>query len=114
LLLLDAAESYHREVGRQTQGTVSGEVAKLLPRLRDPNFTCVVLVTLPEPTPIHEAASLQEDLNRADIQPTAWVVNQSFLEVATGDPVLSGRATLESPLIAEVRNNHSGPTFLLP
>jgi arsenite/tail-anchored protein-transporting ATPase len=30
-------------------------VRKLLPRLRDPKFTKVLLVTLPEATPVHEA-----------------------------------------------------------
>ncbi|MEK9724375.1 MAG: arsenical pump-driving ATPase, partial [Rhodospirillaceae bacterium] len=44
ILLLDAAESYHREVGRLTDG-VPDEVANLLPRLRDPDFTRVLICT---------------------------------------------------------------------
>ncbi len=114
LLLLDAAESYHREVGRQTMSTVSAEVTELLPRLRDPRFTRILLVTQPEPTPVHEASSLQEDLNRAEISPTAWVVNQSFHSLPTSDPVLSARAAREIALIEEVQSNHESPTYLIP
>ena len=54
LLLLDAALSYHREVQR-TQATVPGEVAQLLKRLRDPGFARMLLITLAESTPVHEA-----------------------------------------------------------
>ena len=77
LLLLDAAEAYHREVLRKASGT-SDAVQRLLPRLRDPQFTTVLLVTLPEATPIHEAMQLERDLARANITPFAWVVNQSL------------------------------------
>jgi hypothetical protein len=41
-------------------------VRQLLPRLRDAGFTRV-LVRLPEATPVHEAARLQDDLPRAGI-----------------------------------------------
>ena len=61
ILLLDAALAYHREVTRQASGMPEA-VEKLLPRLRDPEFTRVLIVTLPEATPVHEAAKLQEDL----------------------------------------------------
>ena len=47
LLLLDAAESYHREVLKKPSGSPEA-VQQLLPRLRDPEFTHVLLVTLPE------------------------------------------------------------------
>lgn len=58
LLLLDATQSYHKEVER-TQGEVTGAVANLLPRLRNPKETEVVIVTLPETTPVFEAERLQ-------------------------------------------------------
>jgi arsenite-transporting ATPase len=64
LLLLDATEAYHREVSRKSSD-MPEEVVKLLPRLRDPLFTRILLVALAEPTPVHEAAALQEDLRRA-------------------------------------------------
>jgi arsenite-transporting ATPase len=78
LLLLDAAESYHREVLRST-GHAPEEVRRLLPRLRDPVWTRILLVTLPEATPVHEAAALARDLERAGIHPFAWVIQQSLL-----------------------------------
>ncbi|MBI2220190.1 MAG: arsenical pump-driving ATPase [Acidobacteria bacterium] len=102
LLLLDAAEAYHREVSR-THAAVPDAVRHLLPRLRDPQFTRVLLVTLPEATPVHEAAQLQEDLRRAGIEPFAWVVNQSFAGGAISDPVLRERGVREAPYLAEVR-----------
>jgi arsenite-transporting ATPase len=104
LLLLDAAQAYHREVSR-TQGAVPDAVRHLLPRLRDPQFTKVLLVTLPEATPVHEAAQLQDDLRRADIEPFAWVVNQSFADSGITDPVLRERGVRERSYLAEVRDH---------
>jgi arsenite-transporting ATPase len=101
LLLLDAAESYHREVSR-TAGAAPEEVRRLLPRLRDPAFTKILLVTLAEATPVHEAAALQRDLLRADIRPFAWVINQSLLPLAVTDPVLVRRRANEARFHAEV------------
>lgn len=102
ILLLDAAESYHREVLRQGS-RMPESVKRLLPRLRDPAFTRVLLVTLPEATPVHEARALQEDLARAGIAPFAWLVNQSLAPVPTRDPVLAARRAAEAPHLAEVR-----------
>ncbi|MFO0667474.1 MAG: arsenical pump-driving ATPase [Polyangiaceae bacterium] len=101
LLLLDAAESYHREVLR-TSGAAPEEVRRLLPRLRDPAFTKILLVTLPEATPVHEAAALQRDLERADIRPFGWVINQSLRPLRVTDPVLVRRRESESRFHAEV------------
>ena len=103
LLLLDAAEAYHREVAR-TQGPLPDAVRTLLPRLRDPAFTRVVVVTLPEATPVHEAAALQRELRRAGIEPFAWVVNQSLTPLAVTDPVLVARRSAERPYLEEVRH----------
>ncbi|MCA9679627.1 MAG: hypothetical protein KC464_31635 [Myxococcales bacterium] len=102
LLLLDAAEAYHRDVLR-TRGEAPDEVRRLLPRLRDPAFTRVLLVTLPEATPVHEAAQLQRDLARAEITPFAWVVNQSLVPLAVTDPVLVRRRAAEPRFHDEVR-----------
>jgi arsenite/tail-anchored protein-transporting ATPase len=101
ILLLDAAESYHREVLRQGS-RMPDSVRQLLPRLRDPRFTRVLLVTLPEATPVHEARALQDDLARAGITPFAWVVNQSLTPVSTRDPVLAARRAAERPYLDEV------------
>jgi arsenite/tail-anchored protein-transporting ATPase len=102
ILLLDAAEAYHREVLRQSSA-MPESVRRLLPRLRDPGFTRVLLVTLAEATPVHEARQLQDDLERAGIHPFGWVVNQSFALTQTSDPVLASRARHELPYVDEVR-----------
>jgi arsenite-transporting ATPase len=101
LLLLDAAESYHREVLRKASGTPEA-VQRLLPRLRDPEFTHVLLVTLPEATPIHEAMQLERDLARAGIEPFAWVVNQSLTPLALRDPLLRARRMAEAAHLREL------------
>jgi arsenite-transporting ATPase len=112
LLLLDAAEAYHRQVS-QSMGEVPEEVRRLLPRLRDGEFTRVLVVTLPEATPVHEAMALQADLRRAGIQPWAWVINQSLAPLAVSDPVLVGRKNQEFRYIEEVAEQ-SGRTYLVP
>ncbi|HEX5820090.1 MAG TPA: arsenical pump-driving ATPase [Gemmatimonadales bacterium] len=102
LLLLDAAEAYHREVLKRASGSPDA-VQRLLPRLRDPRYTTVLLVTLPEATPVHEAAQLAGDLARAGIRPAAWVVNQSLTPLAVRDPVLVRRRAAEASYIREVQ-----------
>lgn len=113
LLLLDAAEAYHRDVSR-TQGAVPDAVRQLLPRLRDPRFTKALLVTVPEATPVHEAADLQADLRRAGIEPFAWVVNQSFAGDEIRDPVLRERGAREQLYLREVRNQLSSRIAWVP
>jgi arsenite/tail-anchored protein-transporting ATPase len=113
LLLLDATQSYHREIARNTSD-LPEEVRHLLARLRDGEFTRVLIVTLPEATPVHEAAALQEDLRRAQIEPFAWVINQSFAESGSRDPLLVARGRAEAPLIREVVEKLSQRTALLP
>jgi arsenite-transporting ATPase len=101
LLLLDAADAYHREVLR-SRGAVPDEVRALAAHLRDPEFTRMLLVTLPEATPVHEAAALQQDLARAGIRPFAWVINQSLLPLVVSDPLLVRRRANEPRFHAEV------------
>jgi arsenite-transporting ATPase len=115
LLLLDAAEAYHREVARASTGALPDAVSQLLPRLRDPQFTRVLLVTVPEATPVHEAAHLQADLVRAGITPFAWVVNQS-LAAAPGltDPLLRLRAEREQHWLEDVRQRHATRMACVP
>ena len=114
LLLLDASEAYQRELERQARSTQPEEVLKLLERLRDPAFTRILLITLPEATPVHEAADLQEDLRRARIEPFAWVVNQSLLHSGSSDPLLQGREESERRYLSEVVATHSTRTAWLP
>ena len=112
ILLMDSAEAYHREVNR-TQGDMPEAVRSLLPRLRDPAFTRVLIVTLAEATPVHEAERLQADLRRAEIEPYAWVINQSLLASGTQDPVLLQRGHYEMPYIERVRQTLSTRCALL-
>ena len=113
LLLLDAAEAYHRDVARNLS-YIPDSVRRLLPQLRDPEFTRILIVTLPEATPVHEAARLQDDLKRAGINPYAWVINQSFCATDTKDRVLAERGRLEARYISEVRETLASHVALIP
>ena len=113
LLLLDAAEAYHRDVARNLSH-IPDSVRRLLPQLRDPEFTRILIVTVPEATPVHEAARLQEDLKRAGIRPYAWVINQSFCATGTKDPVLAERARQEQNYFCEVGNTLAERVALIP
>ena len=113
LLLLDAAQSYHKELARST-GEIPESVKTLLPRLRNPKETSVVIVTLAEATPVLEASRLQEDLKRADITPKWWVINQSLFATETKDPVLRGRAEAEKSWIKKVTTELAERSAIVP
>jgi len=113
ILLLDATLAYHRELSRQSSG-IPDSVQQLLPRLRDPKFTRVLLVTLPEATPVHEAAQLQDDLVRAGIRPFAWIINQSLAPLPVTDPVLLARQQHEGAYIREVVQQWASRTAIVP
>jgi hypothetical protein len=102
LLLLDAAGAYHREVLRHA-AEKSLRVTTPLMRLRDADYTKILLVTLAETTPVLEAAALAEDLRRAGIEPFAWIVNNSLVAAKPRDPLLVRRAAAERPQISKVR-----------
>ncbi len=113
LLLLDATEAYHRDVLRNLSD-MPESVRELLPRLRDPGYSHVLIITLPEATPVHEAASLQRDLLRAGITPYAWVINQSLAPLTLTDPILRSRRLHERPFIQEVSEELAPRTALVP
>lgn len=69
LLLLDATGAYHREIAKKMGNKVHFTTPMM--QLQDPERTKVLLVTLPETTPVLEAANLQSDLERAGIHPGA-------------------------------------------
>lgn len=91
LLLMDATGAYHRQMTHEFEGQSALHVVTPLMRLQDPDYTRVVLVTLPEVTPVSQAAALQEDLRRAQVEPFAWVLNRSLLASGTQDPLLRAR-----------------------
>ena len=112
LLLLDATQSYHKEVER-TQGEVTGAVANLLPRLRNSKETEVVIVTLPEATPVFEAERLQMDLQRAGINNKWWVVNACLSLTDTQNLFLKAKAQNELAWIKKVEQLSQGNTALI-
>ncbi len=113
LLLLDATEAYHREVAKSS-GDLPEDVRQLLPRLRDPNFTRVLIVTLPEPTPTQEAASLHQELQRASIEPYAWIINRSFALAGSQDPLLCAKGLHEIPYIQKIAHELAPQAVLSP
>lgn len=113
LLLLDATGAYHREVLRTATG-VPGAIHTPLMRLRDPAYTRILVVTLPETTPVTEAAQLQSDLRRAGIEPFAWVVNASLAAAGPSDPVLVERAAAELEQIEKVRSTLATRVAIVP
>lgn len=113
LLLLDASQAYSKEIARST-GEVPESARKLLPLLRNPKETSVVIVTLAEATPVLEASRLQDDLRRADIDPKWWVINQSLSATNTKDPIFVGKASSEKEWIQVVRERQAEQVALIP
>lgn len=111
LLLLDAARAYHREVERTTQ-QLPEPVKKLLPRMRDPNYTKILVITLPEMTPVQEARQLEKDLERASISPYAWIINQSLAPLNVTDPFLAAKRREEFHYISQVMKECGEHVFL--
>lgn len=107
LLLLESSQSYAKEVER-TSGEIPESITRLLPILQDHNQTEVVMVTLPENTPVYESIRLQEDLNRAGIAHTWWVVNNSLLSTGTTNETLLARAKSEEEWIQRVDGLSNG------
>ena len=113
LLLLDATQSYHKEVQR-TKGEIPPAVQQLLPRLRDAGQTEVVIVTLPEATPVFEASRLKDDLARAGIHNKWWIMNQCLSLADTKNPMLLARAAAEKEWLENVRQISSGNFVSIP
>jgi len=113
LLLLDATGAYHREVSRQMSGSGMGYTTPMM-QLQDPAQTKVLIVTLAETTPVLEAARLQSDLQRAGIEPWAWVVNQSLAAANTRSPLLHRRALAEGPQIERVVSQFAKRSAVVP
>ena len=105
LLLLDATGAYHRDVVRNLQP--GSHVVTPMMRLQDPKQTKMVIVTLPETTPVLEAESLQADLRRAGIEPWAWVINSSLSAASPKDPLLVARAAEEQQHVERVQQSVS-------
>lgn len=112
LLLLDATGAYHREIAKKMGD--KGDFTTPMMQLQDPERTKVLLVTLPETTPVLEAANLQADLERAGIHPWGWIINNSLSIADTRSPLLRLRAQQERPQIESVKLRHASRVALVP
>ncbi|MEA4969253.1 MAG: arsenical pump-driving ATPase [Candidatus Pelethousia sp.] len=110
LLLLESTQSYNHEIQR-TKGEIPESVARLLPRLKS-DETEVLIVTLPEATPVYEALRLEDDLKRAGIAAKWWVVNQSLYGTNTTNPMLAAKAAGEVEWLNRI-DEHAGGKFAL-
>ena len=113
LLLLDSSESYHKEISRSS-GEVPVAVQHLLPTLRNPEETSVIITTLPEATPVYEAERLQQDLQRAGLTVHFWVINQSFSLIQTNDHLLKRKIISEQKWMERVDSLSNSHTVLIP
>ena len=118
LLLMDATGAYHRQMVREFQnhgeGHGSSRIVTPLMRLQDASYTRIILVTLPEATPVSQAAALQDDLRRASIEPYAWVLNKSVLAAGTTDPLLAVRLDGERKQMARMADGLAQRMYVLP
>ncbi|MBU1361247.1 MAG: arsenical pump-driving ATPase [Gammaproteobacteria bacterium] len=114
MLLMDATGAYHRQMTREFEGHGNAHIVTPLMRLQDAAYTKIILVTLPEVTPVSQAAALQEDLRRASIEPYAWVLNKSVLAAGTKDPLLAARLAGERKQLARMAGGLAKRIFTLP
>lgn len=113
LLLLNSTESYHKEMQR-SNADIPDSVVNLLPRLQNQAETEVVIVALPEATPVFEALRLEADLKRAGILSKWWVMNASLLATDTKDPFLRARANNEQKWIKRIAEDTNGNYVVIP
>ena len=114
LLLMDATGAYHRQMLHEYEGHGAGKITTPLMRLQDTAYTKIILVALPEVTPVSQAAALQDDLLRARIEPYAWVLNKSLLAAGTSDPLLAARLAGEEKQIRRITGGLAKRLFVLP
>jgi arsenite-transporting ATPase len=115
LLLMDATGAYHRQMTQAYEGMANAKhIVTPLMRLQDPDTTKVLLVTLPETTPVTQAAALQDDLRRAHIEPWAWVINKSLAATGTVDPLLQARLVGEQQQTERIAQGLAQRTYALP
>jgi len=114
MLLMDATGAYHRQMTREFKGHGTAHIVTPLMRLQDATYTKIILVTLPEVTPVSQAAALQEDLRRANIEPYAWVLNKSVLTAGTSDSLLAARLAGERKQMERIASGLAKRVFTLP
>ncbi|MDC7249254.1 MAG: arsenical pump-driving ATPase [Sphaerochaetaceae bacterium] len=107
LLLLESTQSYNQEIER-SKGNIPDSAKKLLPRLHNSDETEVIIITLPEATPVYEAKRLEEDLKRAKINNKWWIINSSLYQTRTTNKMLSAKASNEIEWINKVDAHANG------
>jgi arsenite-transporting ATPase len=112
LLLLNSAEAYNREI-RHNGGEATAALRDLLPRLQS-SETSIVIVALPEQTPILEAKRLQDDLDRAALPHQWWVINRSYLLADFASGLLRQKGKQEARWINEAYHLSQGNLVVIP
>ncbi|HCM23706.1 MAG TPA: arsenical pump-driving ATPase [Ruminococcaceae bacterium] len=113
ILLLESTENYNRQI-ENTGGEVSDAERELLPRLKNPDDTEVIIVTLAETTPVYEAKRLSDDLKRAGLTVRWWVVNASYSMTETASGFLRTKAKEEVHWIQKVNEISDGNYAVIP
>jgi arsenite-transporting ATPase len=114
LLLLDTTGKYHKEI-LKTTSINPARITTPYMALQNSNFAKILLIALPETTPMREAEALQKDLNRAGIVPYGWVINQCLSAVKNiKDPLLKKRAANEGAIIKNIKDKLTKRTYILP
>ena len=112
MLLLDTAGAYHRQLTQNVPAGVRIHTPLML--LQDSAYTKILIVALPETTPVLEASELQDDLRRAGIEPYAWVINASLAAAQPADPLLRSPRRCRTPAIAKVKESLAQRVALVP
>ena len=107
LLLLQSSQSFAQQAERRPANISSADATgepstHLFTSLSDAEHTRIILVALPEATPVHEALELQGDLARAGLRPYTWVANSALSATSTTDPILRARAAQENRWLGEI------------
>lgn len=89
-------------------------VATPMMKLQDSSYTKIIIVMLPENTPVLDASRLQADLRRGEIEQYAWVINGSLSATPPTAPFFGLGPGGERALIEEVRDCLAVRTFLVP
>ena len=113
ILLLESTQSYNQQI-ENSGGDVSNAERELLPRLKNPNDTEVIIVTLAETTPFYEAQRLSDDLKRAGLAVKWWAINASYSMTDTKSEFLKAKAANEYQWIQKVNETSKGQYAVIP
>ena len=113
ILLLESTQSYNQQI-ENSGGDVSDAEKELLPRLKNPKDTEVIIVTLAETTPFYEAQRLSDDLKRAGLAIKWWAINASYSLTDTTSEFLKAKAANEFQWIQKVHEISKGQYVVIP